>query len=280
MSWRIAIRHRTGYRYAGSVRASYNEARLTPPSVDGQRTLQSALNITPAARPLRYVDYWGTTVDAFDIHTPHTELVVLATSTVETARPRPAPGGTGWTDLADRAVRERFAELLAPSRYVPAEPELAELGQSLRAGSTPLEAGLGAAAWTHETLRYEQGATHVHTSSAEARAAGKGVCQDFAHVTLALLRAIGLPARYVSGYLHPATEADIGQVTAGESHAWVEFWAGGWVPVDPTSLAEVASRHVLLARGRDYADVRPLSGVYSGQKTELFGVTVEITRLG
>jgi len=280
MSWRIAVRHRTGYRYAGPVQASYNEARLTPPSLDGQRTLQTALAITPPVRPLRYVDYWGTTVDAFDIHVPHTELVVLATSTVETARPRPVPTGASWTDLADSAVQDRFAELLAVSAYVPAEPELAEVGRSLRAGSTPVQAGLRAAAWTHETLRYERGATHVHTSSAEARAAGKGVCQDFAHVTLALLRAVGLPARYVSGYLHPAVEAEVGETTAGESHAWVEFWAGDWVAVDPTSIAAVGSRHVLLARGRDYADVRPLSGIYSGPAAELSGVTVEVTRLG
>src|SRR4029450_7686086 len=124
MSWRIAVRHRTGYRYAGPVRASYNEARLTPLSVDGQRTLQAALAITPAVRPLRYVDYWGTTVDAFDIHVPHTELVVLATSTVEAAPPRPVPAGIGWPDLADPAVQARFAELLAASSYVLTEPEL------------------------------------------------------------------------------------------------------------------------------------------------------------
>jgi transglutaminase-like putative cysteine protease len=280
MSWRLSIRHRTGYRYAGPVRASYNEARLTPPSLDGQRTLQASLAVTPAVRPLRYVDYWGTIVDAFDIHVPHTELVVLATSMVETARPRPLSAGANWADLADPAVQDRFAELLAASTYVTAEPELAEVGRSQRAGSTPVQAGLRAAGWTHETLRYERGATHVHTSSAEARAAGKGVCQDFAHVTLALLRAVGLPARYVSGYLHPAVEAEVGETTAGEGHAWVEFWAGDWVAVDPTSLADVGSRHVLLARGRDYADVRPLSGVYSGPAAEHFGVTVEVTRLG
>jgi transglutaminase-like putative cysteine protease len=280
MSWRIAIRHRTGHRYARPVRASYNEARLTPPTRDGQRTLQADLVITPGVRPLRYVDYWGTTVDAFDIHVPHTELVVLAISTVETAQPRPLPAGVGWSDLADPGIRDRFAELLAGSAYVHAEPELAEIGRSLRAGSTPVEAGLRAAAWTHETLRYEQGVTHVHTSSAEARAAGKGVCQDFAHVTLALLRAVGLPARYISGYVHPAVEAEVGETTVGESHAWVEFWAGEWVAVDPTSLAEVGSRHVLLASGRDYADVRPLSGVYSGATAEQFGVTVNVTRLG
>ena len=220
-------------------------------------------------------------MDAFDIHVPHTELVVLATSMVETAAAaahcRPAPAGPTWPTRPSGTASPNCSRA---STYVPAEPELAELGQSLRAGSTPVQAGLRAAEWTHETLRYERGATHVHTSSAEARAAGKGVCQDFAHVTLALLRAIGLPARYVSGYLHPAAEAEVGETTAGESHAWVEFWAGDWVAVDPTSLADVGSRHVLLARGRDYADVRPLSGVYSGPAAEQFGVTVEVTRLG
>jgi len=219
-------------------------------------------------------------LDAFDIHAPHTELVVLASPMVETAAQRPLPTEADWPDLADPAVVDRFAELLAASAYVPVEPELTEVAQSLRAGSTPLQTGLRAAEWTHETLQYERGATHVRTSSAQARAAGKGVCQDFAHVTLALLRAAGLPARYVSGYLHPVVNAEIGERIAGESHAWVEFWAGGWVAVDPTSLADVGSRHVLLARGRDYADVRPLSGIYSGPAAEHFDVAVEVTRLG
>jgi transglutaminase-like putative cysteine protease len=280
VSWRIAVRHRTGYRYGGRVRASFNEARLTPPSVDGQRVLHAALAITPDARPLRYVDYWGATVDAFDVHVPHTELVVLATSVVETAGPRAASADVGWSDVDDPAVRDRLGEYLAPSRYVQLEPELADIGAGLRAGGTPRVAAARAADWVHDTLEYEPGATHVHTSAAEARAAGKGVCQDFAHLTLALLRATGLPARYVSGYFHPVADAAVGEVRQGQSHAWVEFWAGDWHPVDPTSMAQVGDRHVLLARGRDYADVRPLSGIYSGPRAEEFGITVEVTRLG
>ena len=118
MSWRIAIRHRTGYKYAEPVRASYNEARLTPPSVDGQRLLQAALVVTPAVRPFHYVDYWGTAVDSFDVHVPHTELVVLATSTVETAQSRPVPSGVSWSELAAPAVQDRFAEYLTASSYV------------------------------------------------------------------------------------------------------------------------------------------------------------------
>ena len=203
MSWQIAIRHRTVYHYAEPVRASYNEARLTPPSVDGQHTRQAALVVTPAVRPFHYVDYWGTAVHAFDIHVPHTELVVVATSKVQTAPPLAVPAGVSWSELAAPAVQDRFAELLTASSFVTAEPELTELERSLRAEPTPVQAGLRAAEWTRQTLHYERGATHVSTSSAEARAAGKGVCQDFAHVTLALLRAVGLPARYVSGYLSP-----------------------------------------------------------------------------
>lgn len=279
MTWRISVQHRTGYKYAGPVRSSFNEARLTPPTVDGQQVLQAALTITPTVRPMRYVDYWGTTVDAFDVHVPHAELVVLATSTVDTAGPRAAPPDTSWAEVTDPRLQDRLADFLADSRYVRAEPELTELGRTLRDEPTPLAAGRRAAEWTNGTLTYERGVTHVRTSSVEARAAGKGVCQDFAHVTLALLRAAGLPARYVSGYLHPTVDAPVGASTAGESHAWVEFWAGAWVPADPTSLAEVADRHVLLARGRDYADVRPLSGIYAGPPAEQFGVTVEITRL-
>jgi transglutaminase-like putative cysteine protease len=280
VTWRIAIRHRTGYRYAGPARASYNEARMTPLSQDGQHTLQAVIAVTPATRPLRYVDYWGTTVDAFDIHVPHTELVVLASSVVETAGPpQPAPTGVDWPDLAGPAVRDTFAEHLVGSRYVSIEPDLVEIGQSLRSDRSPVQAGRSAAEWTHSTLQYQRGATHVHSSSAQTRAAGMGVCQDFAHVTLALLRAMGLPARYVSGYLHPDADAEIGVTSRGESHAWVEFWAGEWLAADPTSLAEVGDRHVLLARGRDYADVRPLSGVYSGPPAEQFDVTVDITRL-
>jgi transglutaminase-like putative cysteine protease len=131
----------------------------------------------------------------------------------------------------------------------------------------------------HETLDYVRGATSVGTTSAEARDLGQGVCQDFSHLTLALLRSAGLPARYVSGYLHPRSDGALDEPVSAESHAWVEFWAGDWIPVDPSNLTEVAERHVLVARGRDYADVRPLAGVYSGPPAQALGVTVELTRL-
>ena len=279
MSWRIAVRHRTGYQYGSPARASYNEARMTPATTGDQHTLASRLDLTPDARPLKYVDYWGTVVHAFDVHVPHTELVVTATSVVETPSPRPAPPQVGWDELAEPSTLDRFAELLAPSRYVVAESEVDELARLLRSTHPPVEAGWRAGGWVHDTLEYVRGATQVGTTSAEVRALGKGVCQDFSHLALAVLRSCGLPARYVSGYLHPGRDAEIDEPVRAESHAWVEFWAGDWVAVDPSNLSEVADRHVVVARGRDYADVRPLAGVYSGPPAHSLGVTVELTRL-
>jgi transglutaminase-like putative cysteine protease len=278
VSWRIAVRHRTGYQYGSPARASYNEVRMTPASAGGQHLLTSRLEIRPDARPMRYVDYWGTQVHAFDVHVPHTELVVTATSVVETAGAVDAPG-IGWDELSSPAVRDRFAELLAPSRYAVAEDEVDAVARSLRAAGSPAETGRAAVHWVNETLDYVRGATSVGTTSAEARALGEGVCQDFSHLALALLRSAGLPARYVSGYLYPGTEATLDEPVPAESHAWVEFWAGAWIPLDPSNLSEVAERHVLVARGRDYADVRPLAGIYSGPAAEALGVSVELTRL-
>ena len=282
MTWRIAVRHRTGYHYSTAVRASYNEARMTPASSVGQHTLESRLDITPGSRPLRYIDYWGTTVDAFDVHVPHTELVVTASSIVETAGVVDPPSGVDWEAVTAADVADRYAELLGPSRFVCFEPEVAAAGAALAGELPPAEAGIQAVAWSHEQLTYERGQTGVHTTSAQARATGKGVCQDFTHLSLAVLRAMGLPARYVSGYLYPIaghTDRSIGATTSGESHAWVEFWAGDWIAADPTSLAAVGERYVVVARGRDYADVRPLSGVYHGPPAESLGVAVELTRL-
>jgi len=279
VSWRIAVRHRTGYQYGSPARASYNEARMTPATTGDQHTLASRLDLTPDARPLKYVDYWGTVVHAFDVHVPHTELVVTAASVVETTSPRPAPPHLGWDELAEPSTRDRFAELLAPSRYVVAESEVDQLARLLRSTHPPVEAGRRAAGWVHDTMEYVRGVTQVGTTSAEARALGKGVCQDFSHLALAVLRSCGLPARYVSGYLHPGRDAEIDEPVRAESHAWVEFWAGDWVAVDPSNLSEVAERHVVVARGRDYADVRPLAGVYSGPPAHSLGVTVELTRL-
>jgi transglutaminase-like putative cysteine protease len=143
----------------------------------------------------------------------------------------------------------------------------------------PREAGREVCRFVHDHMEYLTGSTNVKTNAMQAWTSGKGVCQDISHVSVGLLRALGLPARYVSGYLHPRPAAAIGQPVTGESHAWVEWWDGAWSGYDPTNSAEIGARHVTLARGRDYADVPPLKGIFSGPKSEGSKVTVEVTRL-
>ena len=129
-----------------------------------------------------------------------------------------------------------------------------------------------------DAVEYMHGITGVHSTAAEAWEARKGVCQDIAHVTLGALREVGIPARYVSGYLHPRPSAEVGVAVTGESHAWVEWFAGEWQGFDPTNNIEIGDRHVLVGRGRDYGDVPPLRGVYAGPFKSHLHVKVTITR--
>lgn len=277
--WRLQIVHRTRFSYSGPVRSSYNEARLTPENSSRQTTLRARVEIEPAATALTYRDYWGATVTAFDLHTPHEELVVTGTSIVE-AGPEPAAHQpAGWTELADLGLRDRFGEFLVPTPLSAMDPEVVAAVRDAVAGADPAEAGRAVCAYVREHLEYLSGATNVKTNAMQAWSAGQGVCQDISHVTVGLLRGLGLPARYVSGYLHPKPDAGIGQPVTGESHAWVEWWDGGWTSFDPTNATDVGTRHVTLARGRDYADVPPFTGIFSGPGSEGHTVTVEVTRL-
>jgi len=276
MTWELRIRHETGYRYKGEVHSSYNEARVTPLSTDRQVAMETSVKVTPATPTYRYWDYWGTLVDAFDVHEPHTDLSVVGTSVVETSPTLEAFTSASWSDLASPAVRDRFAEYLAPTNYVPALPDA---GPAFDARRSPVDAVEAASGWVHDLLAYGKGTTDVTTTAADALRIGSGVCQDFAHLTLAILRGMGIPCRYVSGYLHPSTEGEVGVATTGEGHAWVDAWTGDWWGFDPTHLQPVNERHVAVGRGRDYADVSPLRGVYHGAPAENLTVSVEITRL-
>ena len=279
MSWRIRVEHRTTHRYQGEVRSSYNEARMTPLDTDRQRVLEAAVGVSPPAPSVRYHDYWGTIVDVFDIHVPHTELTVSAMAVVETSAPSNGLAGIGWDELGQPEVSDRFGELLAPTVRAPMSSEMTEVAKDLATAASPLEASHGAAEWVRSRLRYERGTTSVRTSATEALEIGAGVCQDFVHLTLALLRSMKIPGRYTSGYLHPTPSADVGGRHTGQSHAWAEAWAGQWFPLDPTNGSEVAERHVVVARGRDYTDVSPLKGIFHGGPAAGLDVTVDLTRL-
>ncbi|HTJ35262.1 MAG TPA: transglutaminase family protein [Dactylosporangium sp.] len=279
MNWRLKIRHVTGYQYAGTVSASYNEARLTPLTLPWQTTLFSQVEVTPGATTYRYHDYWATQVTAFDLHRPHQQLRVVSSSLVEVFSPPTPRIRLGWDGLVADAVRDAHAEFLADSRVTAVDPALVEQAWAGAAGLAPAEAAEAVSEWVRAEVAYVPGSTGVQTSAQEAWDLRQGVCQDIAHLTVGLLRARGVPARYVSGYLHPKVEAEVGETVAGQSHAWVEWWCGEWTGFDPTNGVPVGPRHVVVARGRDYDDVPPLRGVYHGAPSKHLGVTVEITRL-
>lgn len=280
MSWRIGIRHVTVHEYESPVTASYNEARITPISNDRQLALETEVEVEPGAAVFRYWDWWGTLVHSFDLQEPHDQLVITGTSVVETsAAPDPPTRVVGADELGSWRCRDQFAEFLAPSRYVPLAEGVLDAAAEVDPGLDALETTTNALAWVRDRLRYEKGTTTVSTTAADALEIGSGVCQDFAHVALGLLRARGIPARYVSGYLHPSESAQPGEVLAGQSHAWVEAWVGEWMPFDVTNGSPVGERHVVVGRARDYADLAPLNGIFHGGPAAALAVTVELTRL-
>lgn len=277
--WRLRVVHSTGYAYKSPVTASFNEARLTPRSDSRQNVILNRVETVPATRSYRYVDYWGTAVTSFDLHAPHTELEVTSSSVVETDRDQLPEETVSWDDLSSEGVIDLFDEVLGPTHYTPTSKRIVRVGQKIAKDHDPLEAVTAAASWVHSELEYVPGTTGVHSSGLDAHREGKGVCQDFAHLTLILLRGMGIPARYVSGYLHPNHKASVGDTIDGQSHAWIQAWTGGWWNYDPTNDADINEQYISVGVGRDYSDVSPLKGVYSGEGSTDLDVVVEISRL-
>jgi transglutaminase-like putative cysteine protease len=279
MSLRIQVEHRSHYQYGRPVDSSFNELRITPLATPRQVVLDSQVQVTPRVDLHPYVDYWGSVVHAFDLHEPHDELVIVGRSIVETfPTPRPAFQLT-WAELQDSRLLDHYAELLSPTRYVMVDARLAATAAEIKRRSSPPEAVAVGLEWVGDQLKYVPGTTGVHTSAIEAWNGGEGVCQDFAHLSLALLRAMGLPARYCSGYMHPSPDVDVGETEQGESHAWIEVWTGDWLVLDPTGGKPVDGRYILVARGRDYADVPPVKGIFHGGPTARLDAEVSLTRI-
>jgi transglutaminase-like putative cysteine protease len=286
---RYRIRHRTSYRYAGEVFESFNQVRLQPLACASQTLLDFDLQIEPPATTMSFRDYYGNAVHDFGVPYLHDRLVIEATSDVVTHAGAddplagPAEGEPDASPLlrglvGDEALADEHAEFLGPSAYIPLGDDSAALAEALLAEdreASALAFLTRAADHVRERLEYRIGSTTVNSSVAEVLAGGSGVCQDFAHVLISLCRHVGLPARYVSGYL-----GGVGAATA--SHAWTEAYIPpyGWLGIDATLGTLCTGQHVKVGVGRDYADVAVLRGTYQGGGEAELEVQVSCEPLG
>ncbi len=285
---RYRLVHTTDFVYDGPVSESYNEVRLRPIHDERQSCLSFRLTTTPTSRGTAYRDANGNWVHQFNVLTEHRRLRVEAESVVLAHGSSDATADA--TTLADfdsqsHQLDEEHFDFMAPTAYVPHLAQLREIIDAAEKSCDGTVAGFAqrASDLIHERFRYVKGATHVHSSIEDSMKLGAGVCQDFAHVLLGVVRMRGIPGRYVSGYLVPgstaAPEAKQEDVIGGQaSHAWAEVLMpeAGWTGFDPTLGNPVGLRHVRIAYGRDYGDVAPVRGVYKGHAGQSLSVDVRV----
>ena len=285
---RLRVVHRTRYDYDDHVSTSHHEARQCPLDRPGQRRVMHDVRITPepAVRSERS-DYFGNAALYFNMQEPHRHLEVTATSIVEVAPAAPpASPGPPWEEARDDIRRGRTRELLAAlemtldSPLVPGSADFAAYAAPSFPPARPLlEGARDLTHRIHGDFQYDKAATDVSTPVAEVMRRRHGVCQDFAHVAIGCLRALGLPARYVSGYL--LTRPPPGRPRlqgADASHAWIAVLVpgAGWIPFDPTNDIIPGDEHVTIAEGRDFSDVAPLRGVILGGGRHRLTVAVDV----
>ncbi|HMK11880.1 MAG TPA: transglutaminase family protein [Acidimicrobiales bacterium] len=285
---RLDIRYRTRFEYDAPVHESQNELRAAPMSDPRQLLISYRVATIPASRVFSFTDYWGTRVDAFGVREPHAALDVVAEASVETRRAPLLTASPPIDSVIDSAFRDEHLEYLQPTPHADwgrgvADEARRELDRS---GPDLMRVVLALHRRVASSIRYEPGSTYVGVEVEEVLARRVGVCQDFAHLAIAMCRSVGIPARYVSGYLFTTNDATGDDPDADavrvQTHAWFEAAVpgGGWLALDPTNATEVGLRHVKIGHGRDYNDVPPLRGVFSGSAEPSLGVSVDIRRLG
>jgi transglutaminase-like putative cysteine protease len=268
---RFRIKHTTRYVYEQPASHSHNDVRLTPIDAPDQKRVAFRLDVTPAAAISEYCDAFGNLTHSIDIQPPHTELVISSCSVVDrfSIPAQPSARITFYDYLADDAARmKQYSEFLNPSRYVPFSDRLRKFFWSVR---PQLSEDITAytermVLYVRNQFGYDGGTTNVHSTVDDILTQGGGVCQDFAHLSIGLLRLAGIPARYVSGYLAPDPHRSANSPPPElASHAWIEALLPGvgWTGFDPTHRTRTMIRHIRLAVGRDYNDLPPVSGVYN-----------------
>lgn len=279
---RLDIRYRLNFRYPEPVYESQNELRVRPRDGENQRVLSYRITTRPSARVLAFRDYWDTTVDHLGVRHKHDEFEIVAEASVETFPAVPIARGPAGASRSFGAM----IEFLLPSAHTAWDGDIASLASTAVGGVADEIARIEAiSATVHRLLRYETSSTDIGISLADLLAQGAGVCQDYAHLGIAMLRSLDIPARYISGYLFAADETNLNDdspdVVTVQTHAWVEAHTEqfGWVSVDPTNQTPVGERHVVIGHGRDYDDVPPVRGVFSGPGAAEVDADVTIARM-
>jgi len=288
------VRHLTTYEYSKVVRYARCAMRLTPRRDEHQRLIDHRLEISPTPTQLyEHLGSFGEAVVDATIATPHQELKILATSSVEVTRPpvRELGAGVAWEAVREQGFSSADLSLNSPAHFLYPTPMTA-LHPAITAYAaecfTPrrpvLEAAFALARQIRTGFTYDPKSTEVSTPAIEAFEARHGVCQDFAHIMISGLRGLGLPAAYVSGYLRTIPPPGKPRLEGADAtHAWVNVWCGealGWVGLDPTNALIVHEDHIVLAIGRDYSDIAPIGGVVLGPGSQDIEVAVDVVPLG
>ncbi|MDP2374495.1 transglutaminase family protein [Reyranella sp.] len=288
------LSHRTSYSYASSVDSAHHIAHLRAREFPGQKVSSISVETNPApALAMQHLDHFGNHIDIYRIDKPHTRFDIEVRAAIDVRFPEPPPAATTprWEEIRAALSGDGFpapveaSEFLYDSALVPAVEALQAYGaKSFTAGRPILAAARELTSRIKADFAYEPGATDISTPLAEVFAGKSGVCQDFAHVEIAALRAHGLAAGYVSGYIRTVhSREELALRGADASHAWVAVWCGeaaGWVHLDPTNDLVAHEDHVAVAWGRDFADVSPLRGVILGGESHTYSVSVTLVPTG
>lgn len=285
---RFRIVHETLYQYSSPASESLSELRLWPQDTASQKVHSRELQVTPAAVADAYTDFNGNLVEVISIPFRHQSLHIRMQADITTTSPA-APGAAADLPLAyarrlDRNQRIELYPYRVATRQVPLGGVISKLlYPEFRDSESLRETLLRINQWIFTEFTYQSGSTDISTPLTQVVENRKGVCQDFAHLMLAILRTYGLTARYVSGYIEsrdPAASTDSQMIGAEASHAWVEVYLpdGSWWGLDPTNNQQASERHLKIASGRDYDDIAPLRGTYKGATSQKLKVIVSVRR--
>lgn len=286
------IRHLTAYSYDTPVTSATLALRVTPRESSAQRTMAHKVDVSPPPARVEFErDFFGNAVNVVTIEEPHTELIIDAVAEVDVLYGAPPAGpGVTWETIADQALHSHDMSAQAPAHFMFASPRIQLSSDVTRYARLSFEKGRGIIEGARDLMTrikreftYEPESTEIWTPLQQAFVARRGVCQDFAHIMIAGLRGLGIPASYVSGYLRtvppPGKERLEG---ADATHAWVSVWCGadqGWLGFDPTNAIDTGNDHIALAIGRDFSDVSPVYGVFVGSGANDLRVEVDVVPL-